>query len=507
MAARALSFTLLLVISLSLTAGAADAARRMALVIGIDDYQSLPKLRKAVGDAEAMRAKLAELGFEVTPVINPGRQQLNIEIGKFTSRLSRDDIVFVHFSGHGVEIDGENILLPADVPTPASGQASTVKYEGVGLRRLIGDITRSGARTRIVVVDACRDNPFEQVGVRSVGSARGLSRMEAPVGTFIMYSAGYRQTALDHLGEDDDAPTSVYTRVLLRELSQPGKSISRIARDVRNRVEKLAKDVGHKQRPAYYDELSSGLVLKTKPKAPVPTSTAPTPVKDGAALLAVDLAYWEAIKSSRNVEAVRSYLEKFPQGQFVALARIRLSELERASDTKVSPPAKPQKLAALPDQPAGPDADGSPSTPDDGGLSGPALARAIQGELDRLGCRPGGVDGAWGGRSRAALRRFAKHRSINLASLTPSSEILKTLQQEDAPACPPQQVKRRKQVTCRAGQRLSRGKCVAKRKKVKTKKKKTASRKRRRKPSAKPRRGRKMDPLADNRNRIGEEAK
>jgi uncharacterized caspase-like protein len=105
----------------------ADAASRVALVIGINDYDEVPDLEKAVGDAREMAVKLHSLGFQVTELIDADRRAFNQAISAFGASLGEGDTAFVHFSGHGVEIDGENYLLPADVPKPASGQKGFVK--------------------------------------------------------------------------------------------------------------------------------------------------------------------------------------------------------------------------------------------------------------------------------------------------------------------------------------------------------------------------------------------
>ncbi|HEX9905167.1 MAG TPA: caspase family protein, partial [Propylenella sp.] len=256
---------------------------RVALVVGIDGYRELPTLRKAVGDARAFASALKNLGYHVTEIHDPDRRTLNQAISSFSTAAAAADIALVHFSGHGVAIDGENYLLAADAPKPASGAKDFVKAEAIGMSALIARISDSGARTRIFVIDACRDNPFELLGVRSVGATRGLARIEeVPAGTFVMYSAGYRQTALDHLGPSDIEPTSVYMRVLLKHLARPGIALDDIAQDVRVEVEQLARSIGHNQRPAYYDELSGRVFLMpdesadggtaaTEMMAPMPT--------------------------------------------------------------------------------------------------------------------------------------------------------------------------------------------------------------------------------------------
>jgi hypothetical protein len=112
-----------------------------------------------------------------------------------------------------------------------------------------------------MVIDACRENPFATKGVRNVGSRGGLALIPAPKGTLIMYSAAEGQLALDRLSPDDQEPTSVYTRTLLKHLAQPDVDLVAAARAIRAEVERVAASVGHEQRPAYYDELSDQLIL------------------------------------------------------------------------------------------------------------------------------------------------------------------------------------------------------------------------------------------------------
>jgi hypothetical protein len=116
------------------------------------------------------------------------------------------------FAGHGVEISGQSYLLPRDVPKPQSGEASLVKNESLSVMQLLDDLQEKSPRVSLVILDACRDNPFAADGTRSVGGTRGLARVEAPEGTFVMYSAGAGQTALDPLSDSDADANSVFTR-------------------------------------------------------------------------------------------------------------------------------------------------------------------------------------------------------------------------------------------------------------------------------------------------------
>jgi hypothetical protein len=253
-------------------------AARLALVIGINDYEMLPPLEKAVGDADAMSERLGQLGFAVTKVLNPDRREFNRAIAEFRNSLRKGDVAFVHFSGHGIEVDGRNLLLPRDIPLPARGGEDFLAEEAIDLSELMDRVAASAAAVRIFVIDACRDNPFARKGLRGLGGPGGLGPAAPSRGSFILYSAGYGQTALDRLTPDDPSPTSVYTRVLLDRLGTPGASISEIARDVRTEVAELAANAGHDQFPAYYDELSEDIVLTPSPRGEETPRTVPAAV-------------------------------------------------------------------------------------------------------------------------------------------------------------------------------------------------------------------------------------
>ena len=115
-------------------AGPAAAETRRALVIGIDDYRNVSKLQKAVGDARAMKAALERLGFEVDILANPDRRAFNVGISAFTQKLKAGDTALVHYSGHGLAVDGENYLLPADVPQPGASDKELLKLKSVRCR-------------------------------------------------------------------------------------------------------------------------------------------------------------------------------------------------------------------------------------------------------------------------------------------------------------------------------------------------------------------------------------
>ncbi len=238
--------------------GVADpvAAKRVALVVGNDNYAEVVKLQKAVNDARAVADALKEVGFEVIRAENVMRREMNRHIQLFTSRLNAGDEALFFYAGHGVEIAGRNYLLPTDVPSATPGKEDFVKAESIPVDQILDSIRNRGTRVSILVLDACRNNPFPSDGTRSLGGSRGLARMPAAEGTFIMYSAGVGQTALDRLSDDDQNPNSVFTRSLIPLLKQTGFSLTKTARQLRRDVQKLAATVSHDQRPAYYDEVT-----------------------------------------------------------------------------------------------------------------------------------------------------------------------------------------------------------------------------------------------------------
>ncbi len=282
---------------LAATTHVAFAEQRRALIIGANDYSYIRKLQKAVGDAEGMQAALRPLGFETDLLLNPDRRVFNAGVAQFKEKLRTGDVAVIHFSGHGVAIDGENYLLPIDVPASGSVDKEMMKGEGMALSRLLNWVRSSGARTLILIIDACRDNPYSGPYSRSFGETRGLVQIYpsgGPGGIFIMYSAGYNQSAADRLSNSDPEPTSVYTRTLLRKIAVEGKSLTDLAREVREDTEALAATVGHRQRPAYYDEHSGSFYF-------VPPRSGPPA---GVSLGQFELAFWTSIQDFAKYPAI-----------------------------------------------------------------------------------------------------------------------------------------------------------------------------------------------------------
>src|ERR1700760_971172 len=256
------AFAIALASSLLAMSAPAKAEKRVALVIGNNDYRNVPKLQKAVNDARTMGDTLKQLGFNVMVAENLNRQQFSQTLLAFDNAINAGDTAFFFYAGHGFEIAGQNYLLPTDVPAATDGQEELVRDASVLADRIIERLQNKQARTSILVFDACRNNPFERTGTRAVAGGGGLAPMtQLPEGVFSVFSAGPRQTALDRLSNDDANPNSVFTRTFAKELLTPGVNLVQVAQHTRRIVSEMADTVRHKQVPVYFDQMVDDVFL------------------------------------------------------------------------------------------------------------------------------------------------------------------------------------------------------------------------------------------------------
>src|SRR3979411_1907503 len=196
-------------IALLISAAPAQAEKRVALVIGNNDYKNVPKLQKAVNDARTMGDTLKQLGFTVMVAENQNRQAFSETLLAFDRAVGPGDTAFFFYAGHGFEIAGQNFLLPTDVPAATEGQEELVRDASVLADRVIERLQNKKVRTAILVFDACRNNPFERAGTRAVAGSGGLAPMtQLPEGVVSVFSAGPRQTGLAPPADNDQHPKS-----------------------------------------------------------------------------------------------------------------------------------------------------------------------------------------------------------------------------------------------------------------------------------------------------------
>jgi Caspase domain len=266
---------LALILALSFVIGIAwpaQAQKRVALVIGNNTYESIPKLQTAVNDARAVGGGLRELGFSVSVAENRSRRAMSEALLAFDKAVEPGDVALFFFAGHGFEIRGQNYLLPTDVPNAGEGQEELMRDSAFLVERIVDRLLARGARTVVLVLDACRNNPFERQGGRGLRGSGGLAAMTPAEGVFIVYSAGAKQTALDQLMVGEGARNSVFTRHFVKRLADPGLTLVQIAKRLQADVRQMAASVGHEQTPAYYDQVVGDVVLNQTGRASQPAA-------------------------------------------------------------------------------------------------------------------------------------------------------------------------------------------------------------------------------------------
>lgn len=319
-------------------------AAKVAFVIGIDTYGSLSRdmqLERAVPDARSVSDVLTKIGFDVVRGENTNRTQFNALWQQFLEKVNPGDTIALYFSGHGVEIDGQNFLLPSDVPNIRFGRQEQLKREALSLNEFLLDLRAKRTQVSLVVIDACRNNPFATPEARAAGNGQGLAGIkEPPEGMFIMYSAGAGETALDRLpGNDSATQNSVYTRRLIPLLTQPGLSLPEMARQLRSDVYQLAQTAQHVQRPAYYDGLIGRYCLTTCEKPQVASLDT-----DGAN--AADTAAWAVANEAKSIAGYRKYIQGQPRGVHIPTSVARMLELEAAAQQQTAAELERQRADA-----------------------------------------------------------------------------------------------------------------------------------------------------------------
>jgi hypothetical protein len=306
------SILVVIAVLLALTlSNRAVAATRIALVIGNGAYPNIGELANPSNDARLMADTLRQLGFEVIEKINVSQKPMKKAIKAFGNRLNRagkDAVGLFYYAGHGVQVNGENYLIPVNVEII---DEADVDIEAVGMRAILQNMAYAGNDMNIIVMDACRNNPFKR-GFRS--ASRGLARMDASKGTLIAYATAPGDVALDGKGEN-----SPYTEALTANMLKPGVTIERMFKDVRNAVVETTKSA---QIPWESSSLTGGdfFFHPAEVIAATPSSTETTN-KD------FELLYWQSVQNSDSPAVYEAYLSQYPNGVFAALAKVKIGQL------------------------------------------------------------------------------------------------------------------------------------------------------------------------------------
>jgi hypothetical protein len=205
----------------------AKGEKRLALVIGNASYSNAGTLKNPVNDARSMKTALEKLGFTVMKYENCSQTTMKRAIDDFGRQLVGYDVGLFFYAGHGLQVDGSNYLVPTDAKIQNEDE---VEYDCVRADRIMAKMEGAETKTNLVVLDACRNNPFERSWNRS-GGGKGLAFMNAPVGSLIAYATSPGNTASDGSGSN-----GLYTESLLSELDKPNVNIMEMFQKVRGKV-------------------------------------------------------------------------------------------------------------------------------------------------------------------------------------------------------------------------------------------------------------------------------
>lgn len=470
------------------------ADKRVALVIGNSAYQNVIKLANPANDADAMTETLKAANFDIVD----GRRDLKATemrraLRDFADKARTADVAVIYFAGHGIEVDGTNYLIPTD----ALLERDTDVYdEAFSLERILSAV-EPAKKLRLVILDACRDNPFQKSMKRTTASRaipRGLAKVEpASPNTLIAYSAKAGSTALD-----GDSKNSPFTTALVRHIATPGLDLRKAFGFVRDEV---MKETGNRQEPYVYGSLGGDDVALVPVATPAANTQAearrdyelamqvgtsegwnaflgqhPTGfyanlakaqlskiaagnahvTASEKARLAVEEKARLAAEGAKKIEQDRAATEaQAAEDARIAAEKRKVAEEERAATAersraaaeaksdaaKPAPTSTAPRVAAL--SPAATDAPkAAPSTD---------LPRQVQVELQRVGCLQGSVQDNWTSTSGKSLERFNRYASTRFDSKAASADALDAIRAKSSRVCP---------LTCAHGSRADGDKCV-----------------------------------------------
>lgn len=280
-------------------------SQRVALVIGNSAYVQ-GRLRNPVNDARAIQARLKNLGFDVILKENLKTRDIGGIYREFRSKIVPGGVALVFYAGHGVQFKGQNFFPAVDADINFE---EDVPLQSLNLGTLLDNMEEAKAGVSLVFLDACRDNPFAR---RFRSGTRGLAKVESASGTLIHYA-----TRPGSVADDGDGNNGTYTEALLAHLSEPGVPVEQVLKRVTNRV--MDKTKG-KQEPWIEGSLRGDFYFLPTTAQTSTAAQQAVPVYDQTS---VEIAFWESIKNSTDPADHQAYLDKYPNGQFVALAERR----------------------------------------------------------------------------------------------------------------------------------------------------------------------------------------
>ncbi|MGH6801536.1 MAG: caspase family protein, partial [Methylocella sp.] len=289
------------VLILTFWAGTALADKRVALIVGNSQYTRIsPKLINPANDSHDIAKALQSIGFTVLLKTDIGKGEFDRSLAQFAREAAGADTALFYYAGHGLQYQRQNYFLPVDIEVQDSAD---VEFQAVAMDRILEAINHA-AGVKIVILDACRDNPLaKQFSTRSLnggGATRGLARIDRTEGLIIAYA-----TAPDQVAQDGAGRNSPFTESLVKRIKEPGLEIGTMFRRVANDV---FERTNGRQRPEYSDSLLSDYFLN--------------PVES-------DSIAYSRIRDSNELADFQEFIRKFPASPFVRDAQIRIDLFER----------------------------------------------------------------------------------------------------------------------------------------------------------------------------------
>jgi hypothetical protein len=301
----------------------AAAADRVALLIGNNSYASTP-LRNAANDARDLAEALKDLGFQVIVRENASRKDMIDALREFGQAIDGAGTALFFYAGHAMQFKDRNYLIPIDA---AMGSEEDVTFFSVEIGQIFDRMDRARTRFNFLILDACRDNPF---AASFKVSSTGLAQMSSPSGTLIAYATSPGSVAADGFGRN-----GIYTKHILQNIRVPDLPVEIMFKRVREGVERETRRL---QTPWDSSSLKGDFAFNSAGGARAAGQAVPAAGPSADATMSMEREFWVSVRDSNRPEDIRAYLDKYPNGNFAALARNRLDALVRPSRVAAAEP-------------------------------------------------------------------------------------------------------------------------------------------------------------------------
>jgi uncharacterized caspase-like protein len=285
--------------------GASLTEDRVALVIGNANYKQ-DALDNPVNDARLIAGTLQKAGFKVALRENLDRAAMLAALREFGAQLNENTVAVLYYAGHALQLRDQNFMIPVDAEIRTEDE---IAVQGMDLTFILGQMSRAKSRVNVVILDACRDNPFAK---RPGSGGQGLAQMDAPIGTLLAYATAPGKQAPDGIGTRGN---SVYTAQLARNLLTPGLPVELMFKRVREAVVRESRQL---QVPWEHSSLLGEFAF-----VPGVNASADSADADGNA----ELALWTTTQASTRADDFRAYLRQYPNGRYAEQARARIAAL------------------------------------------------------------------------------------------------------------------------------------------------------------------------------------